>query len=209
MRLIRVGREEDVLLALENAAGVLEKGGIVACPTETYYGLCARFDDENALERLHELKGRREEKPFPLIIGSLSLLPLLTEETGGLAKKLMDKFWPGPLTILLKARGGLSGHISRGGKVAVRMPGESFALELARRCRLPLTATSANISGLPPSQTAEQVLEYFDGRLDLVVDAGGAPGGLPSTIVDATCGGLKLLREGATGFEEIKSYLGI
>ena len=190
--------------ALSEAVRVLEEGGAVACATETYYGLCARYDDEAALDRLYALKGaRRAAKPFPLIIGSEEALGLLVSEITPLFAGLAKKFWPGPLTLVARARPGLSHRIAAGGKVALRMPGASFALELARACGMPLTATSANPSGEKPANSAAQVIEYFGGAVELAVDSGDSPGGPPSTIIDATGEIPVLLREGAIGFGEI------
>ncbi len=195
--------------ALSEAVAVLKKGGIIACPTESSYGLCARYDDQKALERLFSLKGRLREKPFPIIIGETSKLSLLATDAWPVALKLAREFWPGPLTLLLNARAGLSELISKDGKVAVRVPGPSFALELAKSFALPVTATSANPSGLAPATGARGVQDYFGDAVDLIVDGGIAPGGHPSTIVDVTGGDMKILREGAIAPEEIARRLGL
>lgn len=207
--LIAAGRN-----ALAGARDALQKGGIVACLTETYYGLCASFDDPAALERLFALKGaRRGAKPFPLIIGSMEALDLIVQTKTPLFKKLAHGFWPGPLTLVAKARPHLSPRITNEGKVALRLPGASFALDLARAFGRPLTATSANPSGLKPAQTAAQAAGYFKGEklkdkdIDLVVDSGPASSGPPSTIVDATGDAPVLLRAGAVPFELIERYL--
>ncbi|MDA8326717.1 MAG: L-threonylcarbamoyladenylate synthase [Nitrospiraceae bacterium] len=206
MRLIDAS-VDNLEWAVKEAADVLSKGGIVACPTETYYGLCARYDDEAALERLFVLKGsRRQSKPSPLIVGSMDALPLLVSESGHLFEKLAWKFWPGPLTLVVRARPHLSGRIAKEGKVALRMPGASFALVLAKAFGMPLTATSANPSGLRPARSAAQVAEYFKDGVDLIVDAGESPGGPPSTIVDATGDAPVLLRQGAIRFGDIEKY---
>ncbi len=193
--------------AISEAVKVLRQGGLVACPTESSYGLCARYDHPAALERLFMLKGRRREKPFPLIIGSTETLSLIATRVWPAASKLMLAFWPGPLTLLLNARDGLSGLISKDGKVAVRVPGPSFALELAKSVGFPVTATSANPSGLAPAADARGVQDYFGDEVDLIADGGMAPGAPPSTIVDTTEGDIKILREGAISLEEIKRRL--
>ncbi|MDA8086652.1 MAG: L-threonylcarbamoyladenylate synthase [Nitrospiraceae bacterium] len=207
MRLIDAS-VDNLEMAVNEAVETLRKGGIVACPTETYYGLCARYDDEAALERLFALKGsRRQAKPSPLIIGSEDALPLLVPERGNLFEKLSRRFWPGPLTLVVRALPNLSSRVEKEGKVALRMPGASFALVLAKAIGLPLTATSANPSGLKPARSAAQVAEYFKEGVDLIIDAGEAPGGPPSTIVDSTGDAPVLLRQGAIRFEEIEKYL--
>ena len=188
---------ENLDEAVRNALTVIKGGGIVAYPTETFYGLGARYDHEPALKRLYELKQRPREKAMPLIIGSMEQLFLLADSVGAPARELMRAFWPGPLTILLRARSGLSEYIVSGNKVAVRIPGESFALRLARAADLPVTATSANISGRPPADSVRMVQDYFDARVDLIIDCGKTRGTKPSTIVDASGEELKLLRDGA------------
>lgn len=195
MRLLKIGKDnlEEVLrIAVE----ALKGGGIVAYPTETFYALGVKFDLGASLSRLHALKRRPAEKAMPLVIGSREALPALTHDVNPTARQLMERFWPGPLTILLPAAGGLSEYIVSNGKVAVRVPGESFALKLARAAGFPLTATSANPSGLLPARDAEAVIAYFGRDIDLVVDGGAAPGGLPSTVVDVTDDRITVIRQG-------------
>jgi L-threonylcarbamoyladenylate synthase len=183
--------------SLSLAAGTINKGGIVAFPTETFYGLGVRFDIEKSLKRLYDIKRRPHEKALPLIIGSDALLPVVTASVNATARLLMDRFWPGPLTLIFHAKEGLSDFITAGThKVAVRIPGDSFALELAKLINLPITATSANPSGKSPAPDAETVSRYFGEEIDLVIDCGPVPGGLPSTIVDVTGDGIKIMRGG-------------
>jgi L-threonylcarbamoyladenylate synthase len=192
------GTDINRFQVLNLAVGAINKGGIVAYPTETFYGLGVRFDIEKSLKRLYDIKQRPHEKAMPLIIGSVSLLPVVTASVNTTAMSLMDRFWPGPLTLIFHAKEGLSDFITAGThKVAVRIPGDSFALELAKLINLPITATSANPAGRSPARDAETVIRYFGEEIDLVVDCGPAPGGLPSTIVDVTGNEIKLMREGA------------
>ncbi|MDI6744132.1 MAG: L-threonylcarbamoyladenylate synthase [Thermodesulfovibrionales bacterium] len=182
---------------LRKAVAVLNGGGIVAYPTETFYGLGVRFDNEASLKKLYELKKRPEEKPMPLIIGDRELLSLIALPPSESALELMDKFWPGPLTLLLKAKEGMSSYLTAGtGKIAVRIPGESTALYLVREAGFPITATSANPSGMPPAEDADSVIRYFGEEIDMVIDGGRTAGGLPSTIADATGENIKIVREG-------------
>jgi L-threonylcarbamoyladenylate synthase len=182
---------------LDLAVSTINRGGIVAYPTETFYGLGVRFDIEKSLKRLYDIKQRPHEKALPLVIGSATLLPVVTTAINATATLLMDRFWPGPLTLIFHAKEGLSDFITAGThKVAVRIPGDSFALELARLINLPITATSANPSGKSPAQDAETVSRYFGEEIDLVIDCGPVPGGLPSTIVDVTGDAIKVMREG-------------
>lgn len=133
---------------------------------------------------------------MPLIIGDIEQLALLTDRVPDKASALIRKFWPGPLTLLFEARCGLSDLVVAGNKVAVRMPGESFALRLARASGFPITSTSANISGMPPGENISMVVNYFNDVFDLIIDGGELKSVLPSTIVDATGPELRVLRKG-------------
>lgn len=183
---------------MREAAAVLKAGGILAYPTETFYGLGVKYDLEDSLGRLYRVKRRPLDKAMPLIIREKELLSCLTDSISIIAETLMERFWPGPLTLVFPAIEDLSSFITAGtGGVAVRIPGESFALDIAGITGFPVTATSANLSGLPPARDAETVEKYFGDCVDLIIDAGIAPGGLPSTIVDVTGDIPKILREGA------------
>jgi L-threonylcarbamoyladenylate synthase len=196
--------EKQAAEALRAASRVISRGGIAAVPTETFYGLCARYDDPAALERLYALKGRPRNRAMPLIIGDAGMVGLVAAQVTGPAQRLIRKFWPGPLTLLLDAREDLPQLITAGsGKVAVRVPGASFALDLARSIGIPLTATSANISGLPPAESAEEVLRHFGDGPDIVVDGGKTSGGMPSTIVEIKDGQVKIVRPGKITEEEV------
>ena len=183
---------------IERAVEILNNGGIVAYPTETFYGLGVKFDNEASLRKLYELKKRPEEKPMPLIIGSRASLSMIAASVNEIAESLMDKFWPGPLTLLLEAKKGLSPYLTADtGRIAVRIPGESAALYLVREAGFPITATSANPSGMPPAEDADAVIRYFGEKIDMVIDGGRTAGGLPSTIADVTEKKIKIVREGA------------
>lgn len=193
---------------LEQAVEVLEKGSVVAYPTETFYGLGVKFNIEDSLKKLYDIKQRPKDKAMPLIIGDKGLLPLVTRSVNRKAIFLMEKFWPGPLTLIFYAKENISRYITAGtGRVAIRIPGESFALYLAKRVNFPITATSANPSGMPPAKNAEAVVSYFGDKIDLIIDGGPTHGGFPSTIVDATGEEIKILREGAISRESLKRIL--
>jgi L-threonylcarbamoyladenylate synthase len=195
--------------ALDAASRAISGGGIAAVPTETFYGLCSRYDSEAALERLYALKRRPKGRAVPLIIGGEEMLGLVAADIPQTAHRLAARFWPGPLTLLLDARNDLTELITAGtGKVAVRVPGHSFALDLVRSLGFPLTATSANISGLPPAESAGDVVAYFGDALDVVVE-GETPGGMPSTIVRIEEGGVKVTRAGKVPEEEIWAALSV
>ena len=193
---------------LKKAVAALNDGGIVAYPAETFYGLGVKFDKEASLRKLYELKKRPKEKPMPLIIGSRASLSMIAVSVNEIAESLMDKFWPGPLTLLLKAKKGLSPYLTAGtGRIAVRIPGESAALYLVREAGFPITATSANPSGMPPAEDADAVIRYFGGEIDMVIDGGRTAGGLPSTIADATEKSIRIVREGVITRSVLEKHL--
>ncbi len=190
-------------LIRSEALKVLEKGGIVAYATESFYALGVPATDEEALERLFGLKKRPAEKPLPVIIGDTMTLKSIVKDIPVRAGELMEKYWPGPLTIVFPAADAVPALLTAGtGKVAARIPGESTALFLARGLRLPLTATSANPSSQPPAETPGQVMDYFGDRVDLIIDTGRSPGGRPSTIIDVTVVPARILRAGSVRLEE-------
>ncbi len=207
MQLIKIS-ETNLEQAIYNAVDALKNGSIVAYPTETFYGLGTKFDMEDSLKRLYNIKQRPKEKPMPLIIGNKDLISVVAVNVNQIALSFMDKFWPGPLTLILPAKKNLSEYITTGtGKVAVRIPGESFALSLAKTANFPIIATSANLSGMPPAQDTEAVIGYFGDKIDLIFDSGSTTGGLPSTIVDVTGDEIIILREGAIRTESIRKFL--
>jgi len=197
----------NLVRVLRDAVETLKAGGIVAYPTETFYGLGAKFDIEEALKKIYELKQRPDEKAIPLIIGNKELLSAITASVSNIAESLMNRFWPGPLTLILPAKENLSEFITGGtNTVAVRIPGESFALNLAKTANFPITATSANVSGTSPAQNAETVMSCFGDTIDLIIDGGTTPGGLPSTIVDATESEIRIMRDGVIKKELLTLY---
>lgn len=182
---------------IKKASTILVSGGIIAYPTETLYGLGAKYDLEHALERIFVLKNRPEEKALTLIIGSAEQLSLIAMSVPDIAEELIRNFWPGPLTLVFKARQSISKNLILNDTVAVRIPGDSFALRLAKSVPFPITATSANISNLPAAQDAETILSYFNMDLDLIIDGGKTAGEPPSTIVDVSGDRARVIRQGA------------
>ncbi len=195
--------------ALREASMTMASGGVVCFPTETFYGLGARYDDLAACEKLYRLKGRPHEKALPLIVGARQTLGAVAGPAGEIEALLMDRFWPGPLTILFHARPDLPAFVTGGrpGRVAVRIPGRSFALALARSVGYPITATSANLSGMPAAERPDDVRRYFDDRPDLLIDGGRTPGGLSSTIVEVREGVVEVVRQGAVSRDAIALVL--
>lgn len=197
----------------DKAIDILQGGCIVAYPTETFYALGARFDMHGALEKLYKLKKRPQEKAMPVIIGEASLLPAIVSgkwlaNIPPSARLLMDRFWPGPLTLLLPAKEGLSEYLTANtGMIGVRVPGESFALQLVQKAGFPITATSANISAMPPAANADMVRGYFGDEIDLLIDGGQLPECLPSTIVELSGNSIRIVRRGAIAEAVIRDVI--
>jgi L-threonylcarbamoyladenylate synthase len=191
--------EDSLLPALE----AFKKGGVIAYPTETFYALGIDPSNEKAAKSLFALKGRPADRPVSLIIKDEAMLSLVVCDVPEIARRLMKKFWPGPLTIVFKARG-LSASITAGtGTVGVRVSSSPVVAALIKEIDSPITATSANPCGKPPARSAEEVLRYFDGRVPVIIDGGLLTARLPSTVVDVSRGAIKVIREGAIAKEEI------
>ena len=175
---------------------VLERGEVVACPTETWVGLLADASNEDAIARVAELKGRPAQMPIALLLPGVESIGEVAALPTAAAAALIEAHWPGPLTILLPARPGLDPRLVKDGKVGVRVPGPSPAATLTRAFGRPLTATSANRSGEPPVRAVDELpptmLAGLGGRVP-----GVSPGGPPSTLVDATVRPMRILRAGA------------
>ena len=195
-------REPDARV-VEEALRVLRGGGIVAYPTETFYGLGADARSRAACDRLFELKGRPTDKALPCIVSGVPQLEEVARSLGRGVLPLARRFWPGPLTLVIHAKPGLAASSPEGG-LAVRASGVRLPRDLAKGLGAPLTATSANRSGAPPATTAKEVLAELGSELDLVLDGGPCPGGLPSTIVDVRETPPRLVREGRVSFAEVE-----
>ena len=158
---------------LTGAAEILKKGGLVAVPTETVYGLAGNGLDANAVERIYEVKGRPAVKPLSLMVEGAQSMEKYCRKVPPQAKALAARFWPGPLTIVLKAKDTIPSVVLAGGDtVGLRCPDHPKTLELLALTELPFAAPSANPSGEESPKDAKKVLEYFDGRIEGVVDGG-------------------------------------
>ena len=176
---------------------VLHRGGVVACPTETVLGLLADAHNPRAVARVAELKGRPADLPIALLLpGPEAVAEVAAAPLSSTSSKLAARHWPGPLTILVEAAPTLSPRLVREGKVGVRVPGDSPAADLVRAFGHPLTATSANLTGEPAVRSVEQLPSSLRAGIDGEVP-GVAPGGPPSTLVDATTDPIRVLRTGA------------
>ena len=175
---------------------VLGDSGLIALPTESFYGLAVAPFDEQALARLWQVKGRSEGKPILVLIGDRSQLEPFVRSVPPAATVLMNAFWPGPLTIVFAAALGLSDVVTAGtGSVGIRLSAWQPLVDLLRRVG-PVTGTSANREGVPPPSTAEEVQRSLGDALDLIIDAGPTPGGRPSTVIDIR-GAIRIIRDGA------------
>lgn len=198
---LSVDTEEPQGDVLAQARGVLDEHGVVAVPTETYYGLAVSAFDRVACARVFEIKARASSKALPCIVSGIEQLGSVASEISPLASELAARFWPGPLTLIVPARASVAAA-SDDGTVAVRVSSLPLARELAAIAG-PVTATSANVSGAPPATTADEVIAQFGDAVDFVLDGGVTPGGPASTIVDVTQATPKLVREGAIAFRDI------
>ena len=189
--------------AVMRAAGrVVAEGGLVAFPTESFYGLGADALDAAAVARVFAVKGRPESKPLLVLVDSVEMVARLTTRVGDGARALMQRHWPGPLTLVLEATASVPVGLTAGtGTVGVRMPGHAVARALVRAAARPITAPSANPSAAPPALTASEVRGYFDGLVELILDGGRTAGGTGSTVADCTAWPPRILRQGPVVIE--------
>lgn len=190
---------------LRQAADVLRQGGLVAFPTDTVYGLGALAFDGAAVARIYAAKDRRLEKGIPVLIASAAELPLVAATITNRTVRLVQQFWPGPLTIVVPKNPSVPETVA-GPTVGVRVPDHTAARGLLALSG-PLAVTSANISGAQSPATAEAVLNQLDGRVEIVLDGGSTPGGIPSTVVDCTGEELIIVREGPISLDDLRAAL--
>ncbi len=191
------------------AADIIQKGGLVAIPTETVYGLGANGLDEAAVAKIFEAKGRPQDNPLILHISGPEQIELFCHHIPQAAYDLAEKFWPGPLTVVLPARRCVPRRTTGGlDTVALRCPDNDTTRQIIRLAGVPLAAPSANLSGKPSTTTAQHVLHDHNGKIDAIVDGGPCRVGVESTIVDLTEERPRLLRPGGIGPEELLAVLG-
>ena len=195
---------------LSYAVDVLKSGGLVGVPTETVYGLAGNGLDASAVAKIYEVKGRPEVKPLSLLVSGLDVAATVCAGIPEEARILAEAFWPGPLTIVLKKNDKVPPIVTAGGDtIGVRCPDHPLTLELLRKAGLPAAAPSANISDMPSPKSAEDVLKYFNGRIDCIIDGGICKLGVESTIVSLVSGPYKILRRGVLSEEHIRQALGL
>ena len=208
MRRVTVDPEAPQRDAIEEAAKWILAGGIVAIPTDTLYGLAVDPFRADAVKRLFDVKGRPDYRGLPLIAADVAQVETGMIPLPPLAVRLAERFWPGPLTIVVPAPAALAAGVTAGsGTVAVRVPAHDVARKICRLAGRPVTATSANISGQHATADPDEVERTLGDRIDLLIDTGNTPGGAPSTIVDATTTEPRLIRAGAIAWNEIERCL--
>lgn len=194
---------------LAKAAELLRSGGLVAFPTETVYGLGARAYDASAARRVYKAKGRPSDNPLIVHVADEAMLADVVKRVTPLARRLIDAFWPGPLTLILEKSARVPGAVTAGGRtVAVRCPGHPAARALIRALGEPIAAPSANLSGRPSPTTAAHVLRDLRGRVAVILDGGPCRKGLESAIVDARGRRPVVLRHGTLTAESISRAAG-
>ncbi len=194
---------------LQEISKFLTMGELVACPTETVYGLCGNALLGSSVKKIYEAKGRPSDNPLIIHISNLEMLNKLVQEVPKNAQKLIDAFWPGPLTIIFKKKDIVPFETTGGlDTVAIRMPNNKVILSIIDECNLPLSAPSANVSGRPSPTKAEHVKEDLDGKIACIVDGGNCDFGVESTIVDCTSEIPILLRPGNITVSMLENVLG-
>jgi len=189
---------------LPRALEILQNGGLVAFPTDTVYGLGALAFDGKAVESIYLAKDRPVEKAIPVLIWDASDLEKISDDIPERTRALASRFWPGPLTVLVPKKPTLPESVSATATVAVRVPDHAVGRELLRAAG-PMAVTSANLSGQASPSTAQEVLAQLNGRIDLILDGGTTPGGVPSTLVDCSSNEIKILRAGPITLAELLS----
>jgi L-threonylcarbamoyladenylate synthase len=209
MRRVFVDRGAPQRDALQEAAKWIRNGGLVALPTDTLYGLAVDPFRSDAVARVFMVKGRAAGQALPLIAADADQIAARLGRLSPAAQRLAEKFWPGPLTLLVPAPAALVREVTGGsGRVGVRVPADDIARAICRAADRPITATSANRSGQPATADPEEVERTLGQDVDLLIDAGPTPGGAPSTIVDVTGPAPQLVRAGAVPWIEIQAWLG-
>lgn len=200
-KVIRVDARAPDLAAVERAAGLVERGGIVAFPTETVYGIGCLPALEQSVARIYALKGRPADRPLPVCLAGPGEIVRHALDVSDEARRLIERFLPGPLTLVLAGRAGTT--------TGYRVSPHPVLRALLERLGAPIVGTSANPSGAPSPTTAAEVLDAFDGRIEVVLDAGPAELGVDSTVVDCTTSPPTLLRAGALDARELEAALGV
>jgi L-threonylcarbamoyladenylate synthase len=196
--------------SLAEAVAVLRGGGLIAYPSDTVYGLGAAASNERAVARAFAVKGRLSEKALPLLLADVEDIGRLCAEVPPSAQLLVERFWPGPLTLVLRRSPSFqSAAVGSGDSVALRVPDHFFLRQLIRALGEPITGTSANRSGRPSCRTAREVQRQLGGAVDLIIDGGPSRAGWESTVVDITFQPPVIVRQGAIAGAEVEKVVGV
>ncbi len=198
-----LGPEPSVMIS-----DILDGDGVMAFPTETFYGLGVLALSGKAIEKVYRLKERERGKPLSVVISDIAMAEKIADSLPPLFRPLAGEFWPGPLTLVVRAKPQFPPNLlGRDGSLAMRVPAVSWLRDLVRYLGAPITATSANLSGQREISTSDDVIAAFQGIVDLIIDGGRTPGGLPSTVVDLTGARPLILRAGAVPESALRKYL--
>jgi len=206
--ILRLSSDSQDKPLLQRATELIRNGGVIVFPTETVYALGADAMNERAVQRVFHLKKRMFGKPIAIFLPKLQDLKRFVKKITPSANKLIKEFWPGPLTLIFKSKSGQMTHLTgKEGKLGVRFSSSKFVQSLLIETKTPLTATSANLSGKPEPVSAEQVLSYFDWKIDLIIDGGHSSNATSSSVVDVSEEMPILLREGRITYQEFKKVV--
>jgi len=209
MTIILTNSQNPDNTAIAAAVTALQNGGIIAYLTDTLYGLGGDARSPATIEKIFSLKGRATEKALPVIVGEKAIAEKYVEEIPPVAATLIEQFWPGPLTLIFRAAANVPPElIGHSGKIAMRLPAAKLAREISKALGAPIIATSANHSGEPVLNSAQQIAEIFGERVALILDSGPPIHSQPSTIIDVTTQPPSLVRAGALPVAEISKRIG-
>jgi L-threonylcarbamoyladenylate synthase len=195
--------------SITRAAELLKSGELVAFPTDTVYGVAAIPDQPGAVARLYVAKARPPEKAIPILLADVQDLDAIVRQVSDHVRRLVERFWPGGLTLILPKSNAVPAEVSPTSNVAVRLPDLLLTRQIIAAVGTPLAVTSANQSGQPSTCTAAEVLAQLRGRIAAIVDGGACPGGVPSTILDCTYDPPRVLRAGAIPLETLRQVTSI
>ena len=207
--ILKVDRESPEAAVIARAAEMIRKGEVVAIPTDTVYGLAANPFDAGAVERVFAIKGRGKHMPLLLLIDSVEMARGLAGNLPEGFGRLTERFWPGPLTIVVEASARVPGAVTAGtGRIGLRVPQAAVAVAIVRQAGVPIVGTSANRTGAKECATAQEVEEQVGAAVPLILDGGAGGATRASTVIDVRPNGWKVLREGAIEAREIERVLG-
>lgn len=205
---IQVHTLENLDASLIKAAKIISCGGIVAVPTESFYGLAVDATSERAIERLLEVKQRPSDNPILILIPAITGLERYVRSISEKARQLMARFWPGGLTLVFEAGVRISPLLTAGtGKIGIRLSGHPVPAGLAHAAGVPITGTSANLSGKPACLSVEAIKAHFGKDVDLILDGGKTAGGRGSTVLDVTVHPPRIIREGVVSRDQLRDFL--